>query len=100
MIWDYLYPKDGAVIPGLEAEEVIYAKDQPEYLPLRTITSPGPRRKVTSRWTLTQAQRDAIMDGADIFLTLYTFSQPLQPISLAIGDDDGVKSAAALLREE
>jgi len=94
-MFDYLNPKDGPVFVGLEADEVVYAKDQPQYLPLRTVCSIGRDRRAISRWTLTDAQRKAIGEGADIFLELSTFGQPLQPIRIAVGceplDPDWVK---------
>jgi hemin uptake protein HemP len=83
----YLSPKDGPVVEGFEPEEVVYAKGQPEYIPLRTLVG-GPQRRVTSRWALTPEQRTTIADGADIFLTLTTFGKPLQPILLAISNGD------------
>jgi hypothetical protein len=85
-MFDYLSPKDGPVIDGLESKEVVYAKDQPEYIPLRTLKSDGPMGAVISRWTLTQEQRIAVVNGADIFLELSTFGNPLQPIRMAISD--------------
>ncbi len=85
---DYLTPKNGPVVEGREAEEVVFAKDQPEYIPLRTLTyetypNSGDIR-VMSRWTLTSEQRKAVSEGADIFLTCLTFGRPLQPVTLAI----------------
>lgn len=85
-MFDYLSPKNGPVIEGLESKEVVYARDQPEYIPLRTLKSDGPMGAVISRWTLTSEQRKAVADGADIFLELSTFHHPLQPIRMAISD--------------
>ena len=82
----YLNPKDGPVFDGLEDKEVVFAKDQPQYLPLRTLVSKGGEQRVISRWTLTEDQRKAVADGADIFLMLLTFGEPLQPIQIATGD--------------
>jgi len=61
---------------------VIYAKDQPEYLPL-------PARKtvdgdVITEWSLTEEERDRVARGENIRLTLLTFNLPLQPIRLEI----------------
>jgi hypothetical protein len=86
MVFDYLKPKDGPVLDGFEEKEVVYAKDQPEYIPLRTLISAGPERKVLSRWTLTDKQREAVAKGADVFLELMTFGKPLQPIRMIISD--------------
>src|SRR5208282_4390319 len=86
-MFEYLSPKDGPVIDGLESREVMYAKDQPEYIPLRTLKDYGnPMVPVVSRWTLTPEQRKLVADGADIFLELSTFGAPLTPIRMGIGD--------------
>lgn len=86
---DYLSPKDGPVIAGMESDEVVYAENQPEYKPLRALISGDEEHRVTSRWTLTPEQRIAVANGADIFLELMTFGQPLQPICMAIGTESG-----------
>lgn len=83
----FLQPKDGPVVAGEEASEVVYAKDQPEYIPLRTQKSEWREGGVVSRWSPTEEQRKAIAEGKDIFLELLTFHQPLQPILMYIGDD-------------
>lgn len=85
----YLSPKDGPVVEGLEDQEVIYAKDQPQYIPLRTLKANGHMGQVVSRWTLTPEQRKAVAEGADIFLEISTFHQPLQPIRIAVSDATG-----------
>jgi len=82
---DYLQPFDGPVVLGRESEEVVYAKDQPEYIPLRClIDDPDGMRKATSRWALTPDQRKKVSEGSDIYLTLATFGNPLQPILMAV----------------
>lgn len=78
--------KDGPVIEGMESEEVVYAKDQPQYLPLRALVSKGPWGRVISRWTFTPEQRKAIAEGADVLLELSTQHEPLQPIRMMVSD--------------
>ena len=85
-MYDFLSPKDGPVVEGMEAEEIVYAKDQPEYIPLRTLRGDGQMVPVISRWSPTKEQRELIANGADIFLELSTFGNPLQPIRMAISD--------------
>lgn len=87
-MFKYLKPADRPIFNGLESEEVVYAKDQPEYIPLRTLVSESAERRVISRWTFTDEQRKAIAEGADIFLELLTFEHPLQPIRMAVSDGD------------
>jgi hypothetical protein len=83
---NYLSPRDGPVVDGLEDREVVFAKDQPQYIPLRALVLKGPERRVLTRWSLTDEQRKAIAEGADIFLELCTFGEPLQPIRMAVGN--------------
>jgi hypothetical protein len=70
------------VVPGLEQHEVVYAKDQPQYIPLPTLRSRDGR--VMSRWAFTPEERQQIANGADLYLTLHTFLGPLQPIQVEI----------------
>ena len=88
---DFLQPKDGPIAPGQEHREVIYAKDQPEYIPLRTLRGDAIGCPVVSRWSPTAEQRKALAEGKDIFLELLTFRQPLQPIIMYLGDDDSAE---------
>jgi hypothetical protein len=83
----FIEPADRPVVEGLEAHEVVYAKNQPEYNPLRVIRSSDKSCRVLSRWTLTPQQRAEVMGGADIYLELSTFKHPLQPVRMAVGDD-------------
>lgn len=85
-MYSHLKPKDGPVIDGLEAKEIVYAKHQPQYLPLRTLVGDDKDRRVLSRWSPTAEQRLAIANGADIYLQMLTFGQPLQPILMLISD--------------
>jgi len=80
----YLQPYDGPVFAGQEASEVVYAKDQKEYIPLRCFVERDRQGRATSRWTLTPEQRQAVSEGADIYLTLLTFNKPLQPITMGV----------------
>src|SRR4051812_48391614 len=84
--FQFLQPADRPVIDELKDFEVVYAKDQPEYIPLRALRSRTTDGKALSRWTLTDEQRQMIANGADIFLELSTFNSPLQPIRLAVSD--------------
>jgi hypothetical protein len=71
------------VPPGWKA--VTYAEDQPEYTPLPVLKSLDGEGYVTSRWRPTWRERLALLCGADIWLTLMTFHNPLQPIVLDAG---------------
>lgn len=63
-----------------EYSNVTYAKDQPQYLPL-----PAHRSEdgcVTTCWQLTWRERFKVLFGGNLFLSLLTFNQPLQPIKI------------------
>ncbi len=80
----WLEPKDAAVIEGLEPFEVCFAKNQSEYRPLRALKSMKNDGAILTRWDLTPEQRAAIANGADLFLEVLTFCQPLQPVRLSV----------------
>ncbi len=61
-------------------QNVIYAKDHPQYKPLpahRTICG-----QVTSCWQLTPEEIEEVKLTGKIFLTQSTFNQALQPVML------------------
>lgn len=66
-------------------QKTVYAKDQPEYIPLPVVRLTDPTVPVISRWRLSPEEKLAIENGADVYLTLYTFAHPLQPIKLRVG---------------
>jgi hypothetical protein len=87
-MFEYLTVHDGPVVEGLEAFETVYARDQPQYIPLRTL--PGEDgASALSRWTPTDEQRKAIAEGADILLEVIHFHGPLAPVRMAIIKPEG-----------
>jgi hypothetical protein len=75
-------PVSPVLAPEFVPNEVIYAKDQPQYNPLPVLKSPD--GIVLSRWKLSDAEREAVAAGADILLSLWTFNQPLTPIIIEV----------------
>jgi len=79
-----MQPTSPVLTPEFQDLEIIYAKNQPEYVPLPVLKrSDG---VVLSRWKLTDQERAAIASGADIFLFNWTFNQPLQPVAIEVGE--------------
>lgn len=70
----------------LQSREVMCAKDQPKCIPLPVHRSPP--GVILSRWRLTESEREAVAAGADVFLSIHTFNQPLQPVRIEIGECD------------
>jgi hypothetical protein len=86
-MFSWLQPADKPTIEGLEEREFVFGAKQPQYNPLRGLKSQDEQGKVLTRWELTEEQRKAVADGADIYLELMTFNQGLQPIRIAVGKD-------------
>lgn len=62
--------------PGHNA---VYAKDQPEYIPLPVYKSEGKEGEVISCWQLTFKERLKLLFTGRIYWSQWTFHGPLQP---------------------
>lgn len=68
------------VIKGYE--EVVYAKDQPEYLSLPAIRqSDG---CIVTRWQMSWYERIKTLLTGSIYLEVLTFNNPLQPLKMSV----------------
>jgi hypothetical protein len=64
------------------SQEVVFAKDQDEYLDLpASVSGDG---LVTTRWALTDQERLKIYQGGSLYLQVLTFGKPLQPVRLSV----------------
>lgn len=61
------------------APEVVYAKDQPQYIPLPAVDCDG---VVTTRWKLSWAERLSVFLSGSIWLQVLTHRRPLQPVQI------------------
>jgi len=57
---------------------VIYAENQPEYIPL--LVYKDFKGTVTSCWQFTLLEKLKILFGAKLYWSQMTFNQPLQPV--------------------
>jgi hypothetical protein len=69
------------VIPEMDLTEVIFAKNQPQYIPLPAVVVDDGTRVIT-RWQFSWRERLRILFGGSLWLSLLTFGNPLQPIHL------------------
>lgn len=68
------------VIGGHNRHEVVYAANQPQYIPL-----PAHKSKegiVTTRWTLSLKERLQVLLSGNVYLQVMTFNAPLQPLKM------------------
>lgn len=87
------------VIEGLEEYEVGLGgenADQPQYNELAALRSP--EGIVTTRWTFTEEERNAIAAGEDIYLLTMTFNHPFQPVMLQVGIPEGKENFKRKMR--
>jgi len=64
--------------------ELITSSDQKAAIDLPAAITPD--GDVVSRWTFTDAEREWIARGADVYVFTRTHGRPFQPISLVVGD--------------
>ena len=60
----------------------VFAKDQPEYLPLPAHREEG--GQVTTCWKLSIIERVQVLFKGTLWLRTLTFNQPLQPLKLSV----------------
>ena len=81
------------VVPGADLPEIVFAKNQPEYLPLPAHRTDDGR--VYTRWRLTWRERLRVLLGGNLWLMVMTFNRPLQPVMIEAQAPDVVLSGAA-----
>jgi len=77
---------DPSLVPEGSIARVLNGPRGDEYQDLPSVLTPD--GKVISRWVPTDAERLAILRGEDIFLTVCTFGQRLQPVLVTVGPVD------------
>lgn len=79
-----MLPVDIPLVP-IGCEKIVYAKDQPEYIPLPVIRRPD--GVVYSEWEPTLEEVQRLCCGERVRLWVWTFNTPLQPVSLEVTGD-------------
>lgn len=59
-------------------QNCVFAKDQPEYLPLPAYRTPD-GQEVTACWGMSWRERFRVLFTGRVYVTLLTFNQPLTP---------------------
>jgi hypothetical protein len=94
-----------AISPATGAEEIIFAKDQPEYAPLPVAVytmeyAPGMEgTTLLTRWRFSEEERQRIAAGEDLYLACITFGQPLQPLNIQVGGESPTSWAEFVTRD-
>ena len=69
------------VVPEYVNQEVVYAKDQPEYLSLPALPVDNGERIIT-RWRMSWRERISVLFSGDVYLWVMPCRRPLQPVLL------------------
>lgn len=80
-------PRVPAVLVPAGSKALIIAENQQEYIAVPSVITPG--HMVITRWELTADERDALIRGEDIFLTIW--GTPIRPVLLTVGSVDWTK---------
>lgn len=60
-------------------QNVVYAKDQPEYMPLPAFKNDSPKGEVVSCWKLSFRERLRMLFTGKLWVCLLSFNNPLTP---------------------
>ena len=63
-----------------EGQNVVFAKDQPEYQPLPAYKEDAPEGRVVHCWELSDEELEQVIKTKRIWVMQMTFNQPLQPV--------------------
>ncbi len=65
-------------------QNTVFAKDQPEYMPLPALKLDTPEGEVISCWSLSFRERLILLITGRVWLSLMSFNKPLTPSFLAV----------------
>lgn len=65
-------------------QNIVFAKDQPEYIPLPALKLNTPQGEVISCWKMTFKERLKVLITGKIWLNLLSYNKPLTPSYLTV----------------
>lgn len=65
-------------------QNIVFAKDQPEYQPLPALIIDSPKGEVVSCWRLSFKERIQVLIFGRVWMSLMSFNKPLTPSYLAV----------------
>lgn len=69
-------------------QNTVYAKDQPEYMPLPALKLNTPQGEVISCWKMSVLDRVKVLFTGKIWVSLMSFNKPLTPSYLSVNRKD------------
>lgn len=65
-------------------QDAIFAKNQPEYMPMPAFSHGNPEGEITCCWQLSWKERIVLLCTGKIWHSIMTFHSPLQPQLLSV----------------
>lgn len=79
------------VLPGhTSIPETVFGASQPQYTPIAAVIVPGPEGEVITRWEFTEEEKEALANGASLYLSVLTFGRSFHPVLLRVATADQV----------
>lgn len=69
-------------------QNVVFAKDQPEYQPLPALRIDSPQGEVVSCWKMSFKERIKALITGRVWLSLMSFNKPLTPSYMSVNRKD------------
>lgn len=79
-------------------QNIVFAKDQPEYQPLPAFKNNSFQGEVICCWKLSLWERMKVMITGRLWINLLTFNQPLTPYLLTVNKEDVLLSPKSMKR--
>lgn len=79
-----------------EGHNVVYAENQPEYMPLPALAIANDEREIICCWRLTWRERLQVLVTGRVWHHVLTFGRSLQPQLLAVKEPEAVIAAREL----
>lgn len=75
-----------------EEQNTVFAKNQPEYLPLPALYSSSSNGEVITCWRLSLRERLKVLFTGRLWSCVMTFRKPLAPMSLSVDKHDFIEN--------
>ncbi len=85
-------PVSPVILTKPSLSEVHWAENQAQYRTLPSVVSFGASKRVTTRWRLSWRERFKILVRGNLWVSMLTFGEPLQPILPEVDEPDNVLS--------
>jgi hypothetical protein len=71
-----------------EHQNIVFAKDQPEYQPLPALRIDSPQGEVISCWKMSFKERIKVLFFGRVWISLMSFNKPLTPSYMSVNRKD------------